>query len=64
MLTIESVRELYGATQRDELGRYYAKELGQDRSYVFTRDGENICFTCEGVVRWNEFHTLCGKAGA
>jgi len=47
-LTLESSRELYGATHQDENGRYYAKKIGQERKYGYhTQLGAlYVCFTC------------------
>jgi len=47
-LTLESARELYGAVNRDEAGRYYSKELGKVRRYGYqTNLGQlYVCFTC------------------
>lgn len=47
-LTLESARELYGATNQDNTGRYYAKELGKAAKYgYYTNLGSlYVCFTC------------------
>ena len=47
-LTLESARELYGATLQDEEGRYYSKTIGQVPKYGYhTQMGSlYVCFTC------------------
>jgi hypothetical protein len=47
-LALESARELYGATNQEDNGRYYAKELGKPRKYGYhTGLGSlYVCFTC------------------
>lgn len=47
-LTLESARELYGATLQDEEGRYYSKTIGQAPKYGYhTQMGSlYVCFTC------------------
>lgn len=47
-LTLESARSVYNATQQDESGRWYAKEMGKPRKYGYhTHMGQlYVCFTC------------------
>jgi hypothetical protein len=47
-LTLESARELYGATNQDENGRYYAKQAGKPKKYGYSTQlgALYVCFTC------------------
>jgi hypothetical protein len=55
-LTLESARELYGAVNRDEAGRYYAKKLGKPKKYGYrTQLGQlYVCFTCGHLCECGE----------
>jgi hypothetical protein len=55
-LTLESARELYGAINQDEAGRYYAKEFGKPNKYGYhTNLGElYVCFTCGHLCECGE----------
>lgn len=50
-LTLESARELYGATNQDSNGRYYRLKLDGDRNiraygYHTNLGSLYVCFTC------------------
>jgi hypothetical protein len=63
-LTLESARELYGATEQDQNGLYFSKKVGQDPRYFYTSNGKQICFTCGNALMWGEVHTACGMIEA
>jgi hypothetical protein len=46
-LTLESAREVYGATFQDDQGRYFAKTfLGRKYGYETNMGALFVCFTC------------------
>jgi hypothetical protein len=55
-LTLESAREVYGATQQDSEGRYYSKQLGQAPKYGYHTHmgGLYVCFTCGHLCECGE----------